>query len=502
MTQIDAIYTRQSVDRPDSISVESQAEICRREVVDNEFQIYTDKGYSGKNTDRPAVQELIKDIKAGKIKRVIVYRLDRISRSVLDFANLVDIFQKHKVDFVSTMEKFDTGTPIGKAMLMIIMIFAQLERETIQQRVIDAYKSRSKRGFYMGGRVPYGFELAETTLDGIRTKMYRAREDEEKIVRLIFSMYAKPHVSLGDVAKNLAEKGILKPDGKPFTRSRIRDIIVNPIYVRADYQVYDFFKKQGANVINQPEDFIGSNGAYYYSGKNTKRKSISLEGQTLVLAPHKGIVDSFLWLNCRKKCLSNAQVSKPIKAKSTWLAGKIKCGYCGYALNAKTYHCKTKEDNRYYLCAHKYQSGNCGFGSLDADAVDALIFAEIKKKIDELGPLQGYKNTGDNSEVISIRSKIERLDQEIESLMVKISSTSSTVMEYISKRIVSLDEEKKKLYDEIMLLQEEKANGLDNIENCMQFWDELSIDDKISVVDCLIVSISASKEVLEITWRI
>ena len=104
--------------------------------------------------------------------------------------------------------------------------------------------------------------------------------------------------------------------------------------------------------------------------------------------------------------------------------------------------------------------------------------------------------------MISIRSKIERLDQEIESLMVKISSTSSTVMEYISKRIVSLDEEKKKLYDEIMLLQEEKANGLDNIENCMQFWDDLSIDDKISVVDCLIVSISASKEVLEITWRI
>lgn len=151
MGYLDAIYTRQSVDRIDSISVESQTEFCKKEVSDGQYRIYTDKGYSGKNTDRPAFQKMMQDIESGEIRRVIVYRLDRISRSVLDFANVIDVFQKYQVDFVSTMEKFDTGTPIGKAMLMIVMIFAQLERETIQQRVIDAYSSRSKRGFYMGG---------------------------------------------------------------------------------------------------------------------------------------------------------------------------------------------------------------------------------------------------------------------------------------------------------------------------------------------------------------
>ena len=502
MTQIDAIYTRQSVDRPDSISVESQAEICRREVAGSEYKIYTDKGYSGKNTDRPAVQDMINDIKAGRIKRVIVYRLDRISRSVIDFANLIDVFRKYKVDFVSTMEKFDTGTPIGKAMLMIVMIFAQLERETIQQRVIDAYRSRSKRGFYMGGRVPYGFKLTDTILYGVRTKMYQIKEDEAEIVQFIFSMYSKPQISLGDVAKYLNENGVLKPDGKPFTGSRIRDIVVNPAYVRADYQVYDFFKKQGANVINPPEDFIGTNGTYYYSGENTKRKSISLEGQTLVLAPHEGIVDSNLWISCRKKCLANAQIAKPIKAKATWLAGKIKCGYCGYALNAKTYHCKTKEDNRYYLCAHKYQTGKCQFSSLDADAVDKLILEEMEKKIASLGPLRMRKDSGYNTQAAGLRAQIDKLDQEIESLMDKISSANSTVMEYINKRVIALDEEKNKLYDEIIHLQKNQNIGINEIENCMQFWDELTIDDKISVVDCLIVSISASKEAIEITWRI
>ena len=93
--------------------MESQAEFCKRETVGEEIKLYTDRGYSGKNTDRPAFRELMSDIEAGKIRRVIVYRLDRISRSVLDFANVIDRFQKHGVGFVSTMEKFDTDTPIG-----------------------------------------------------------------------------------------------------------------------------------------------------------------------------------------------------------------------------------------------------------------------------------------------------------------------------------------------------------------------------------------------------
>jgi hypothetical protein len=309
-------------------------------------------------------------------------------------------------------------------------------------------------------------------------------------------------VSLGDVAKNLTDKGILKPDGTPFTRSRIRDIIVNPIYVRADYQVYEFFKKQGAVMMNPPEDFIGTNGIYCYSGQNTRRKSISLAGQTMVLAPHEGIVDSDLWLSSRKKCLVNAQVAKPIKAKATWLAGKIKCGYCGYALNVKTCHCKTKPDNRYYLCAHKYQTGNCRFGSLNADVVDALILREMKKKIAALEPLQMRETPCNNSQGTALQAEIVKLDQEIESLMKKIPDANITVMEYINKRIAALDEEKKNLYNEMQSLHKSRSTVIGEIENCMRFWDTLSNDDKISVVDCLIVSISASKEAIEITWRI
>ena len=302
MFGVDAIYTRQSVERVDSISVESQVEFCQKEVINGPPKIYTDRGYSGKNIDRPAFQEMLADIQAGNIRRVIVYRLDRISRSVLDFANVIDLFQKSNVDFVSTMEKFDTGTPIGKAMLMIVMIFAQLERETIQQRVVDAYLSRSKRGFYMGGKVPYGFALKETCIDGVKTKMYEPVPEEISVIRQVYSLYSQPQASFGDVIRLLAELGVKTRNGKDFNRNRIRDLITNPIYARADYRLYEFYKAQGTNIVNSPDDFIGTNGAYLYSGNEGKRKTVCLEGHTLVLAPHEGVIDSATWIKCRSKC--------------------------------------------------------------------------------------------------------------------------------------------------------------------------------------------------------
>ena len=503
MSLFDAIYTRQSVDRIDSISVESQVEFCKKEVTDGQYRVYTDKGYSGKNIDRPAFKELMRDIELGKIRRVVVYRLDRISRSVLDFANVIDVFQKHNVDFVSTMEKFDTGTPIGKAMLMIVMIFAQLERETIQQRVIDAYSSRSKRGFYMGGRVPFGFELKETLIDGIRTKMYEPIESEAEIVRLIFSLYSEPQTSLGDIMRYLEEHGILKRDGKLFNRSRLRDLVINPVYVKADYQVYDFFKAQGTNIANIPEDFIGTNGAYLYSGDTKKRKTVSLEGHTLVIAPHEGLVDSKTWIKCRSKCLNNQSVAKPVKAKATWLAGKIKCAHCGYALTAKIYRCKTKTDNRYYLCNNKYNAGGCNFGSLDADIVDGIVFEEMQKKLAEFKILSPQKQEGFNLQVVKLKTRIDAVDKEISSLLGKITEANESVMQYINNRIAELDAEKKELYAQIVRCDDE--NRKDNIReiSCyMEHWDELSISDKITVVDCLIERITASKESIEIKWKI
>ena len=156
-SRIDAIYGRQSIDKKDSISIESQFEFCRYELKGGEGKEYKDKGYSGKNIERPDFQRhfqrLLQDIRLGLIKRVIVYKLDRISRSIVDFAKLMELFKQYDVEFVSCTEKFDTSTPMGRAMLNICIVFAQLERESIQMRVQDAFYSRCTKGYYMRGRI-------------------------------------------------------------------------------------------------------------------------------------------------------------------------------------------------------------------------------------------------------------------------------------------------------------------------------------------------------------
>lgn len=120
--RMNAIYTRQSVDRADSISIESQIEFCKYEMRGEAYKVYTDRGYSGKNTDRPAFAEMMNDIENGIISKVVVYKLDRISRSILDFSTMMERFEKYKVEFVSTTEKFDTSSPMGRAMLNICIV--------------------------------------------------------------------------------------------------------------------------------------------------------------------------------------------------------------------------------------------------------------------------------------------------------------------------------------------------------------------------------------------
>lgn len=254
MERINAIYARQSVDRPDSISIESQIEFCKYELKGGNFKEYKDKGYSGKNTLRPQLQQLLSDIRKGEIAKVIVYKLDRISRSILDFSNMMELFQEYQVEFVSSTEKFDTSTPMGRAMLNICIVFAQLERETIQKRVSDSYYSRSQKGFRMGGRPPYGYRLQEITMQGIHTKCLAEVPEQAAHVRKIFEMYEKPETSYGDITRYFSEKGILFY-GKDLIRPMVAQLLRNPVYVRADKEIYRFFKSQGTVIVNGEEEF-------------------------------------------------------------------------------------------------------------------------------------------------------------------------------------------------------------------------------------------------------
>jgi len=321
--RMDAFYGRQSVDKKDSISIESQLEICRYELRGNNYKEYTDKGYSGKNTDRPRFQELVRDIERGMISRVVVYKLDRISRSIIDFAKMMELFGRYNVEFVSSTEKFDTSTPMGRAMLNICIVFAQLERETIQKRVTDAFYSRCQKGLHMSGKAPLGYKLEPTVIEGINTKMMVADPQSADQVRLMFEMYAEPQTSFGDIARYFVEQDI-SFNGKEIQRASLSYLLRNPVYAQADLDLYEFFKTQGTVIVNDVADFNGMNGCYIYQGRDVSEATrSSLKDQILVIAPHEGLVSSDVWLACRKKLLSNSGFSGSRKAKNTWLALRL-----------------------------------------------------------------------------------------------------------------------------------------------------------------------------------
>lgn len=479
---MDALYCRQSIEKKDSISIESQLEYCLYETHENEYKQYIDRGFSGKDTNRPAFESMINDIKKGMISRVIVYKLDRISRSILDFSNMIELFQKYNVEFISSTEKFDTSTPIGHAMLNICIVFAQLERETIQKRIKDNYYSRSKRGFYMGGRVPYGFTLKCTVIEGIKTAMYEQIPEEIEHIKIMYHLYSSYENSLIDIVRYFDENNIKNLRGKNWASNRISEILSNPIYVKADVDIYNFFQNQDINIINPISDFTGNNACYLYKSKE--------DNSYLVVAPHKGIISSSEWIKCRLKCLENKHSTMTYKHKNSWLTGKLKCGNCDYSLVFKT--SKTKW-NKYFVCSSKNECNGIGM-PVYVDVIENYILNAIRNKLSEFEVVY-YKSTFD-FELNEKKVKISQIESEINKLVSKVMLADDILMEYINERVNKLEAEKEKL-------KKETLNNKYKLKlNYADILEYISFEDKQKIVDILVDVINIYCGRIEIIWKI
>lgn len=498
--RIKAFYGRQSVDRKDSISIESQLEFALHEFGGKAFKKYTDKGYSGKNTDRPKFQELVRDIERGLISDVVVYKLDRISRSIVDFAKMMEMFQQHHVEFISATEKFDTSTPMGRAMLNICIVFAQLERETIQRRVQDAYYSRCEKGFHMSGVAPYGYKLEETVIGGIKTKKLVTDPVAAEQVRLMFAMYSEPNTSFGDIIRYLANQGISISGGE-FHRSTLSKLLHNPVYAQADLELYKFFKTQGASITNDASDFSGMNGCYLIQGRGvSERKESSLKDQIVVVAPHEGLIPSETWLSCRKRLMNNVTVGGERKAKNTWLAGKIKCGRCGMALLAPS----TSVGKHSFRCQRRTTSMNCeGCGKLSVGDVEDSVYKEMCHKMAVFNTLTRTNTSKTNPKLTAANVALAQVETEIEKLIDSLAGASSMLMSYANSRIEELDSKRQLLAKQIADLTVDTVSPkqVEHISNYLDNWADVGFEDRRTVVDGLITKINAIRGKIDIEWK-
>lgn len=500
MKRINAIYARQSVDRADSISIESQIEFCKYELKGGSFKEYKDKGYSGKNTVRPQLQQLLTDIRRGEVEKVIVYKLDRISRSILDFSNMMNLFQQYQVEFVSSTEKFDTSTPMGRAMLNICIVFAQLERETIQKRVSDAYYSRSQKGFRMGGKPPYGYRLEEILMEGIHTKKLVEEPVEAAIVREIFDMYEQPDTSYGDITRYYAEKGV-QFYGKELIRSMLAQLLRNPVYVRADMDVYRFFRSHGTNIVSSPEQFDGIHGCYLYQGRDAQTDKLqNLKGHMLVVAPHEGLVSSEQWLNCRIKLMRNKTIQANRKAVNTWLAGKVKCGNCGYALMS----IKIQSGKQYLRCTKRLNNKACpGCGKVYTEDVENYVYKEMVRKLREGQSPATYTKLNENPQVKQIYREIEEMEKEISLLVDSLAGAGETLTDYINQRVEEIDQMHQLKLEKLSVLAENHATPeqMEKVASNVSLWGEIDFEEKRFTVDKMIRSLKVFPGSVQIQWK-
>lgn len=247
-----AIYTRKSTDERLDMefnSLDAQREACLNYIASQKSEgwvpvldEYDDGGFSGGNMDRPALTQLMEDIKAGKIQTVVVYKIDRLTRSLMDFSKLVEVFDAHGVTFVSITQSFNTTTSMGRLTLNVLLSFAQFEREVAGERIRDKIAASKRKGMWTGGTVPLGY-------DAINRKLIVNTEEAAR-VRHIFQRYLELG-NLNDLYRDLDLRGIrgkhrqLKDriaEPAPFCSSTVQYLLSSPIYIgkiRHQGQVYD-----------------------------------------------------------------------------------------------------------------------------------------------------------------------------------------------------------------------------------------------------------------------
>lgn len=341
-----AIYTRKSTEEgldQNFNSLDAQREACLAYITSQKAEgwapaksSYDDGGYSGGNIERPGLQKLLEDIKAGKINIIVVYKIDRLTRSLMDFAKLVELFDQHQVTFVSVTQSFNTTTSMGRLTLNVLLSFAQFEREVTGERIRDKIAASKKKGLWMGGNVPLGYYLKDRNL--------YVNEKEAGLVRKIFKTYLEVRsvIKLKDFLKHEGDKTKSSND---FTRGMLYFLLANPIYIGKIKHKTKVYDGHHAAIVS-PEDWSAAQeilvgNAIEPRGRKKLRQQHLLSG---LIFDEGGIVYSPVFTNKngqrynyyvsqdkiqRRKNLESIPLRIPAKEIETYVEKKLREGVQG-----------------------------------------------------------------------------------------------------------------------------------------------------------------------------
>lgn len=480
------------------------------------FTHYFDEDYTGANTKRPDLQRLIADIKAGLIDVLIVYQLDRLSRDIKDFSNMYSLLEEYNVNFISLKENIDTTTPIGKAMMYVSVVFAQMERETTAARVTDNLLGLAKKGYWVGGNPPRGYLRQNILVDGKKHVIIVPDPENIPYVMNIYDTFLENHFSLQGMETYYKNRSIKTPSGAFFSTIQLHKVLTMPYCVEATQAVYDHYAAKGC--IMDPdsprEKWDGSHGVMIYGRTTEKKKKHQLNPPSkwmVCLGYHKPFIPAEKWLAVQSR-LSQNKFDKTMKYDVPLLKGILRCS-CG-SIMCVSRKKKSVGVSSWYYCLKRTRQGveYCQAKHIKVDFIDEKML-EIFRSI-ELDPsmIEKYtaaspSNTPDidsiNRKIISCESKIKRLAASL-ALNDETSAAKYIIseMEQIDMEIQALKRERSLATQQerqAHLTAQNARNRVKDIQRLIREFDSFSSSEKNEIAKNVISSCVWDGETLSVT---
>lgn len=439
------------------------------------IESYIDPGYSGGSTDRPALQKMLKDVEDGGIDKVVVYKLDRLSRSQKDTLYLIeDVFLKNNTDFVSMNENFDTSTPFGRAMIGILAVFAQLEREQIKERMSMGREARAKEGKWRGGgNVPTGYDYIPSE-DALVVNEYERMQILE-----LYKLFLKG-MPLNAIETLFREKGYKRKTGGEWQTKDMRYVMSNKLYLGLIH-----CRGEWCQGVHEP-----------LVDEETFNKANELLAERSARFKESGV--------------------KP-GTYSTYLGGLLWCKRCG-ARFAKQMGGKKGRPIHYYVCYSRNKKvrkmitdPNCMNDTWRANDLDGLVFEEIKKLAFDpeyatkksLEKKKATQEEPDNTAII--RAEIEKIDEQISRFMSLYGIGKFTV-EQISKMVDPLNGQRDALSRELERINSDSGKitveeAVELAETFVEVLERGNFDEIRMVLESLIDRIELDGDTADIHWK-
>jgi site-specific DNA recombinase len=448
-----AIYIRVSTDEQaqQGFSIDNQKERLEQYCLSqgwSNYLFYIDDGYTGTNTNRPALERLIKHIEEKKIKLVIVYKLDRLGRKQKDVLYLLeDVFDKHGVTFKSATEPFDTSTSLGKAMIGILAVFAQLERDTIIERTTAGRRQRVRQGMWYGGRVPFGYEW-----DTKKQELLVVPEQAE-LVKKAFKMYLQGQswLSIGDWLATQTNERV-------FDHSVVRDMLQRPIY---------------AGNMNNAGQIVKGN--------------------------HQAIIDIETFEMVQNEIKQRNVGRAPIG--TYLLSGLLECGECG----SKVMHVVSKKNGyryEYYACKNQHvrrkdrdTSKDCKLGYTRTHDIEKWVI-NIIKNISLNPSVFVKKNNNNDKEISSIKNKIKQIEKKLDRWYSAFEEGILNPSQ-LKERISKMEDEKNKLVerlDALSIKQVDPNKFAFSLKQVSELWDFLNFEEQKILLRSVVEKIVMKKD--------